>query len=63
LTPAEILEIINLAGVGINSLLKVIGNLRGQSGMSDDQIMALFEAHSPETKAAIQGYLDALPAS
>jgi len=58
LTP---IEIINLAATGINSLLKLIAGFRSQSGMTDDQIMALFEQHGPETQAAIQGYLDALP--
>ena len=54
-------EIIQAASIGINALLGLIAKFRGQSGMTDDQIAALFDVHGPETTAAIKGYLAALP--
>jgi hypothetical protein len=54
------IAIINAAAIGINALLQLIGNIRAQSGLTDDQIMASFDQHQPETKAAIAGYLTAL---
>lgn len=58
---ADPVAIINAAAIGVNALLSVIANLKAESGLTDDQIAALFTQHGAATQAAIQGYLDALP--
>lgn len=57
----DYVALIQAAAVGINALLGLIAKLRANSGLTDDQIAALFDQHGPETTAAIQGYLAALP--
>lgn len=51
------LVVIQAAAFGINALLDVIGKLKSQSGLTDEQIAAQFESHGTATQAAIAGYL------
>lgn len=52
---------INAAIIGVNALLEVITHLKGEAGLSDDELAAMFAAHGEATKSAIAGYLAALP--
>ena len=54
------LEIIQAASIGINALLQLIGSIKAQSGLTDEQIAEQFTAHGEATKTAIKGYLEAL---
>lgn len=54
-------EIIKLAATGINALLQILGNLRAEQGLTDDQIMAAVATHGADTQSAIAGYLAGLP--
>lgn len=58
--PNTALVTIGLAATGIKALLEVIGNLKAQHGLTDDQIMTRFADHGEATKAAIAGYLQSL---
>lgn len=53
--------IINASAIGINALLSIIANVKAESGLTDDQIAAMFAQHGEATRVAIAGYLAALP--
>lgn len=61
--PLDPVAIINAAAIGVNALLSIIGNLKAQAGLTDDQIAEMFASHGDATKAAIAGYLANLPQS
>jgi hypothetical protein len=52
--------IINASAIGINALLSIIANVKAESGLTDDQIAAMFAQHGEATRVAIAGYLAAL---
>lgn len=55
--------IINVSIIAINALLQVINNLKGQAGLTDEQIAARFAEHGAATQAFIADLLAKLPST
>ena len=57
----DYIAILNAAVAGVDGLLSIINAIRGQSGVSDDQILAAAQAETVTNSAQIQALLASLP--
>lgn len=55
------ITILNAAVAGVDGLLSIINAIRGQNGVSDDQILAAAQAETVTNQAQIQALLASLP--
>ena len=55
------LSILNAAIAGIDAILNIVNSIRGQSGVSDDAILAAAQAETVTNQAQIAALLAALP--
>lgn len=55
------ITILNAAVAGVDGLLSIINAIRGQNGVSDDQILAAAQAETVTNQAQIATLLVALP--
>ena len=55
------LSILNAAIAGIDAILNIVNSIRGQSGVSDDAILAVAQAETVTNQAQIAALLAALP--
>lgn len=54
-------SILNAAVAGVDALLNIINEIRGQAGVSDDAILAAAQAETVTNSAQIQALLASLP--